>query len=197
MIIGIVSAIVGGLLVYFFQYFLEKFKNNKKEKEAKRLGGKTQLFLDKDFLFNYEPGKISLDKIFEELGKPLDEYSESTDSNKIEEDVKYDYNVYKYKFKNAIILFTTLLNEKNIISVTLRSIDSKYPINCPLSPASNNYVLGKAKIDSEITDNAIASWSETFRDWGYSALQSRYFYRHVKYLTFTVSLLIKLLTKFV
>lgn len=183
--IGIVSAVLGVILGFLLQFIFEKIKTNKNERETKRLGGKVQSFLDKDFLLNFEPGQITIDKIIEEFGKPFDEQSESTDYNLIKESIKYDFNIFKYKFKNAIVLFTTLIGEKNIISVTLRSIDSKYPINCPLSPATNNYVLGKAKIDSEITDNAINSWSEMFTDWGYSAIQANFFYKHVKYLTFT------------
>lgn len=184
---SIISGIIAGIVVYLIQYYVEKRKQKKLEFESNRRGGRNNYFLDEDFLSKYEPGDIVIEKIIEELGQPISIEEESTDFNKVEELVNSKYVVYKYKFKNAIVLFTTLLNEKQVISITVRSTDPTHPIYCPLSPGSDidRVSLGEALIDQEIIDNAVSSWTETFTRWGYSAIQSKYFYPHLNHLTYT------------
>lgn len=184
-ITGVISGVISGLIIYTIQYLNNLKKEQKENLETNRVGGKTKKFLDRDFLSDYEPGKVSIQRVFEELGKPLGKYEDFNDNENTISIPKYI--VYKYKFSNAIVLFATLINEDSVISLTLMSTDNTYPIKCPLSPASENdlAVLGKAKIDTEIINDAFNSWHKLYRDWEYSAIQSRFFYRNIKHLTFT------------
>lgn len=180
---GFISGITTGLILYRVQRHNEKKEKKLEQLEANRLGHKTQKYIDRDFLTTYQPGDISIEKIISDLGPPLDKFEDNTDNNINQ---LYEFTVYKYKFKNAIVLFTTLKGESSIISVTVSHTSLQHPIVCPMSPAEDKVdYIGNALVTQEIIDNSYTNWSEMFRNWSYSAIQAKFFYNHLKHLTFT------------
>lgn len=137
-----ISAIIGGLVVYYIQR-----KNEIREKKSEKIqnsivGKKDWKILDQDFLYKYEPGKITIDKIIEEIGKP---FRKTNHSNNITSNI--------FEFKNAKVDIWTDTNTNSIYSITVFSkLDNEFPINCRLSFEDENEdaILGKAKITEVI-----------------------------------------------
>jgi len=139
----------------------------------------------KDFLYKYIPGEVTIDKIIEHFGQP---------NSIVSDELKFEYSndilkltIYRFKFSNAVVLFTTELNDPNLLSVSLVSKNfDKYPILCRYSFAEDDKLFGKAKITQNILDNLEEFENENYISWCYSAITSRYIeYRPIKYLHLT------------
>lgn len=150
------------------------------------LGKSKEKVLHQDFLYNYVPGDMTMSKIFEDLGQPIakiKDYVERDWKNK----KKFKFFVYKYKFHNAVVLFTTELKNDNVISVSLISKGDKMnPIKCRYSFAEDDKNFGEALITENIIDNSTEFENQNYASWMYSAITARYAdYRPIKYLAFT------------
>lgn len=134
-----VSGITGGLIIYFIQKKSDK-KNREIEKLRNATVGKKDLkILDKDFLYNYEPGNITIDKIIDDFGKPI----------RISKYQEYKSNIFE--FKNAKVDIVEAIADNSILSITVYSkLDDEFPINCRLSYEEEDAILGKAKISEVI-----------------------------------------------
>lgn len=179
--IGIISGIVAGLVVYFIQLFV----SNKAEKKKSKVGKKTDKYIDEDFIYNYLPQNIEIDKVLEDFGQPIrkEEYIATIkwDDNKTRE-----LTIYQYKFINAVVLFSTFKNESTIISVTINSNYNKlHPVKFSFAFADKDLYFGQAKINDEIINNKIDFESQCYVNRAYAAIRSKFFYREIKDLTFT------------
>jgi hypothetical protein len=86
---------------------------------------------------------------------------------------------------NATVLFSTLLKEKEVVAITLEATDKQHPILCPMSPAAESQMMpDSALIDNEAVADAVNCWSRNHASWSCSALQSLYFYKKLKHLTY-------------
>lgn len=141
--------------------------------------------LDKDFLYNYIPGKVSINKIIEDFGQPTLRSPET-----IEQDWKdnkfFEISLYKYVLQNAVILISTERDDDTVISISLISgFDKKNPVNCRYSFAEDDKIFGEATFSKNIFDNLKKFSRELFAQWSYSLIVSRYAdYRPIKYLYF-------------
>ena len=170
-------ALLGSIITYFLP--TKKSQNNIIGKSVERI-------LDEDFLYNYLPGRITINKIIEEFGEPDFKYKDSIEQD-WNDNKKVKFLVHKYKFSNALILLTTGLKDKQVISISLiSSLDKKHPIKCMYSFAEDEKYFGEAKISQNIIDNAVEFEHNSYASWTYSAITSRYIdYRPIKYLNFT------------
>jgi hypothetical protein len=185
LVTGIAGGIIAGLGVYFIQFLVERRKQKKLNSENKKVGSGNDKYIDEDFLNNYIPGSVSIEKILQDFGQPNEKYEQPAtikwDNNK---DV--ELSIYQYKFVNAIILFSTFKNETTIISITVNSNFSKtHPVKCRFTFADDDVYFGKAKVNHEILQNKTHFEKETYINWTYSAIQAKFFYREIKHLTFT------------
>lgn len=185
LITGIIGGIVSGLVVFLIQFLVERRKENEKTNEGKRLGKRTDKYIDEDFINNYLPGFLSLEKVIEDFGQPSKIFEDSViikwDNNKTRE-----LTIYHYDFINAVIEFSTFKDESTIISVTTNSNFSKsHPVKFSFAFADKDVYFGEAIINDEILSNKTKFEKEMFSNWGYSAVQAKFFYREIKGLTFT------------
>lgn len=161
------------------------FVKIKETPKTEFLGDVNEKNLHKNFLTNYIPGKINILKIIEEFGQPnskIKDYIVREWNN----DEKAFFYVYKYNFSNAVVLFTTAIDDDNIISISLASQDITKPIYCRYSYCEEDELLGEAEFKKSILDNLVKYENRQFPSWGYSAITSRYIeYRPIKYLFFT------------
>jgi hypothetical protein len=158
-----------------------------KESQAKNFIGKsTEKFLHEDFLYNYVPGSITMSKIIKDLGKPIGKTTEFVE-RELNEKKEFSFYIYKYKFSNAVVLFTTDLNDENVISISLISkSDKNHPIKCRYSFAEEDKSFGEAVITENLIENIENFQNENYANWNYSAITARYGdYRPIKYLNFT------------
>jgi hypothetical protein len=147
---NLISGIIGGIIVLFVQQLLEYRKSHTEEKRNQMVGKPVFKFLDKNFLYNYEPGKISIEKIFNDFGSPYKK-------NKGIDDNGRTLSFYKYIFENAKVEFTTYENESTILSITLFAYyDKKNPLVCLFFPSEEEEFLGKAKINDSIIENEVS-----------------------------------------
>jgi hypothetical protein len=173
-----VVAIITSLVTYFSK-IKEKISGN-------IIGLGERKNLHQDFLYNYIPGEVTIGKIIEDLGQPLvkikDDIEQEWNENK-----KFEFWVYKYKFSNAVILFTTELEDENIISISLVcKPDKKYPVKCRYSFEEDDKIFGEATITENIIKNSENFKSQNYASWMYTAITARYAdFRPIKYLYFT------------
>lgn len=177
-IIICVVAIITSLVTYF--------SGIEEKISASVIGVGERKNLHKDFLYNYVPGEVTISKIIEDLGQPLvkikdDIEQEWNDNN------KFEFWVYKYKFSNAVVLFTTELEDENIISISLIcKPDKKHPIKCRYSFEEEDKFFGEATITENIIKNSENFKSESYASWMYTAITARFAdFRPIKYLHFT------------
>lgn len=185
LILGIIGAVVGGLVVLFIQNKVSKSKEKKRISEQKRLGKKKDTYIDKNFIFNYLPKFLSIEKVIADFGQP----------NKIFDDiVKFLYydvtrniRIYHYEFINAVVQFSTFENESSVVSVTTSStLNSSYPIVIgSIFDGNEGICFGKARVNKKILNFKTKFEKHLFTNWGYSAVQAKLFYREIKGLTFT------------
>lgn len=185
LITGTIGGIVAGLVILLIQFLVERQKEKVKTNEEKRLGKRTDKYIDEDFVYNYLPGFLSIEKVIADFGQPSKIY-EDTVIIKWDDDKTRDLTIYHYDFINAVILFSTFKNESTVISVTTNSSFSKsHPVKLGFAFADKDVYFGEAKINEEILSNKTKFEKEMFRNWGYAAIQAKFFYREIKGLTFT------------
>lgn len=147
---NLISGIIGGIIVLLIQQLIDYRKKYTEEQQNRMVGKPVLKFLDKNFLYNYEPGKISIEKIFNDFGSPYKK------SKGIDDDGK-TLCFYKYIFENAKVEFTTYENESTILSVTLFAYyDKSNPVLCLFFPSEEDEFLGKAKINDSIIENEVS-----------------------------------------
>ena len=137
--------------------------------------------LDSDFLYKYVPGKVSIDKIIEDFGKP----------NRIENlsDTKGEINTYFYVLENAKVILTTINKQPNIVSVSVFSTrNQKKPVICRQSFEDDEEVFGKAKLTDSILRNSISIENHESIHEQTTVIKSRFFYRQIKHLYFSYSI---------
>jgi hypothetical protein len=180
---NLLSGIIGGTFVYIIQMFRESVKEKKTHRENNKLGKSNEKYIAEEFLNIYCPGNISIQKIIQDFGQPIHKY-QSPIFNKNGEHIN-EVMIYEYKFTNAVILFSTFINQSSIISLTINSTFDKHPIKFPFTFKKKDQYLGKAKVNKYMLENKIHFENRVYTNWVYSALQSKYFNRQIKYLTFT------------
>lgn len=170
---SVVSGVAGGLIVYFIQK-----KNDKKEKEIEKLrnsivGKKDLKILDRDFLYKYEPGNITIDKIIEDFGKPA----------RVSKHQEYKSNVFE--FKNAKVDIVESIVDSSILSITVYSkLDDEFPVNCRLSFEEEDEILGKAKISEVIIRDSLF-FESYYTQLGYETIIGTFnAYRQTKHLKY-------------
>ncbi len=180
---GIIGGIVSGLLIYIIQIILEYIKEKKISAENKKVGKSVEKYITEDFLYNYEPGKLTIEKVIQDFGQS-DEKTLSIDDLEIENQKKVV--LYKYNFNNAIVIFSTFKDESTITSITINSSFIKsHPVKFRFSFSDTDEYFGKALISQEIISNKINLTTEKYVNWVYSALQTKCFHREIKHLYFS------------
>jgi len=183
---GIVSGVVSGLVVYLIQFIVASQNEKIKNRESKRVGrSRTYKFVDEDFIYNYLPENLLIERIFEDFGQPDKKMDDSVtlkwDNNKIKK-----LTEYQYKFINAVILFSTFKNESYVISVTINSNQNKsHPVKFCFGFTEEDVCFGQAKINEEILNAKVNFESQSFINWAYASIKAKFFYREIKDLTFT------------
>jgi hypothetical protein len=180
-IIGIIGSAA------FFLISLISFLIPNKEKNIEhKIGVRESKYLDKYFLYNYIPSKVSINKIIEDFGQPILKTGEIIEQE-WNDDKDFEISIYKYKFTNAVVLISTEINQDTVISISLISgFDKKYPVNCRYSFTEDDKIFGEATFSQNILDNLQKFKSDLFVQWSYSSIVSRYGdYRTIKYLYFT------------
>ena len=159
---------------------------DEKTKEVSKIGNRADKILHEDFLYNYIPGELTIGKVIQDLGQPLVKIEDFVEREYVHEK-EFKFWVYKYKFSNAVVLFTTEINDENIISISLISkLDKENPIKCRYSFSEDDKIFGEAYITKNIIENSNDFKSQTYASWMYSLITSRYVdFRPIKYLDFT------------
>jgi hypothetical protein len=180
-LVNILCGIAGGLVVLAIQEIINYWKKQSEERQKLSVGDPDLKILDRDFLFNYEPGEISIEKIIGEFGTAnrIETYSDSIG----------EINSYFYVLENAKLIFTTLNKQPNIISVTVFSTkNQKYPVICRQSFEDDEEIFGKAKLtDSILRDNVSIENYESIHEQT-TVIKSRFFYRQIRHLYFSYSI---------
>lgn len=174
-IIGVIGGIIAGLAVLFVQFIIDYFKTKKQKKKDRKVGNKELKILDKNFIINHLPHKISIEKIIEDFGQPF---------KKQVDDAK-ELVLYQYNFLNAKFLISKSIETNEVISTTLFSCgDKKNPILCHLSYEEENIEFGDAVIsDIIIRDNiTFENINNIFEN--NCIIKSKYAFKPIKYLTF-------------
>lgn len=177
--IGIASTILGGLAVHAYQVHQGKKKEKKLAIENKIVGRKNLKIIDENFLYLYEPGKISIEKIINDFGPPLKKAKGKTDQGK-------KIRFYTYFFENAKVEFSAYKNSSEILSTTVFSQEHPdYPITCRSSFEDDEKKLGEAQItDVIVHDHIFFENYNTPRD-SFAIIKARFFgYPTIKYLYF-------------
>ncbi|MEP6262522.1 MAG: hypothetical protein ABJ092_13155 [Gillisia sp.] len=139
---NILSGVIGGLIVLGIQIKNEKKQKGKEKIEQSIVGKKKLKILSKDFLYQYEPGKITMEKLIEDFGQPHKRYKSA------------EYENLFFEFQNAKLEVINSSEFNSIVALTVFSkLDYKYPINCRLSFEEDDEILGKAKISDVIINN--------------------------------------------
>ena len=182
---GVIGGIISGLFIYLIQATVEFIKNKKIINENKKVGKRIEKYITEDFLYNYEPGNLTIEKVIQDFGQ-CDEKVESINDIELESDDRKEITLYTYKFNNAIIIFSTFQNDSTVISITINSSFRKdHPVKCRLIFTNDDQYFGKAKITPEIISNMVDFKNESFINWKYSSIKSRYFNRQIKHLFFS------------
>lgn len=183
-ITGIITTVIGGLIVYLVQIGRENRKEKKQHRQKNKVGKTNSKFIDEDFLVNYHPVALSLQKVLEDFGQPDQKYEQPV-FNKDFESID-TVLIHQYKLLNAVILFSTFRDDQSIISITLNAVsDKKHPVKCPYTFDEGLRNFGNAKITGEIIANKTHFEHHGFINWVYAAIQSKYFNREIKHLFFT------------
>lgn len=178
---NIISGVIGGIVVYSIQLISENKKEKKRNLENNKVGKKDTKYIDPNFLYNYQPGSLAIEKVIQDFGQPKNKYEYPVD---FENDISV--LIYEYKFVNAVVLFSTEIDRSSVISITLSATKNDlHPVVCPYTFDEQEKYFGDAKITSEIIDNERSFESESYINWVYSALKAKYFNREIKYFTFT------------
>lgn len=179
LIVGIIGTVIGGLIVLFFQKRDEKVKEEK-NKLAQNMVGKTSLkIIDRDFLYNYEPSKVSIEKILDDFGQPFKKSKDESEEGK-------GLILYKYIFQNAKVQFSTYENDSDILSITIFSEeDKKNPITCRRSFDEDEEIFGHAKITDIIIQESTSFENFSSPRDAFAIIKAQYFgYPTIKYYTF-------------
>ncbi|MDR0333528.1 MAG: hypothetical protein LBI15_08690 [Dysgonamonadaceae bacterium] len=175
---NIVSGVIGGVVVLLFQLGFEYLKTKRENREKLKIGNSDLLILDKYFLYKYEPHKYSIEKIISEFGQPFKKEKENFDG--------IDVETFQYNFKNAKVIFSKKIDSSEIISTTLFSIeDRNNPVLCRLSFEDEELEMGKAIINDTIIRDGINLENFPTPFLTNSIVQTLYFYRQIKHLTFS------------
>lgn len=178
---NIIIGAVGGLIVLLIQLLIDYFKNAKNRQKDSVVGSPDLKILSQEFLYDYEPGKVSIERIIQEFGQP----------NRIQDDFENEkkLKLFFYIFRNAKVLITTYENESEVLSITLFSTrDIKNPVLCRLSYEDDNEIMGKAKLtDSILRDSVDIQNHESIHEQT-TVIKSKYFFKQIKHLTFSYSI---------
>ena len=137
---NVVSGIVGGIVVYQIQKKADRIAKSQESINNAIVGKKQLKILSKDFLHEYEPDKITVEKIIEEFGKPIKVF-------KAENNCRSSI----FEFQNAKVEIFENLDYNSITAITVFSeLDNKHPINCRLSFEEDTTILGEAIISDVI-----------------------------------------------
>lgn len=164
LLVGLVLGLFAGLLVYFSRHFLEQKKMKGIKLDAWKIGRKTPVFLDEDFLINMEPGKLTITDIIKEYGDAV-------------EFVKYGLQkLHRYNFNNACVQFGVSSESKVLKSVCLKPLINDFSIRCPLTPASTNDLqkMGEVKIDEDLIANSFSTRTLYYNNQTYAVLHTRF-----------------------
>ena len=178
---NIIIGAVGGLIVLLIQLLIDYFKNRKNNKENLIVGNSNLKILNRDFLYDYEPGKVSIEKIIQDFGQP----------NRIQDDFEDEKKLkqFFYIFRNAKVLITTYDKESEVISITLFSTkDVKNPVLCRLSYEEDDEIMGKAKLTDSILRDSINIENQESIHEQTTVIKSKYFFKQIKHLTFSYSI---------
>jgi hypothetical protein len=174
---NIISGFIGGLLVLIIQFLVDLIKKRKKEDNDRKVGNQKLKIIDYNFIYTYEPHKISIEKIVDDFGQPLKVYDDQIDNCKLK--------LYQYNFQNAKVLFSKMSESSEIISITLFSTnDRKNPILCRMSFENEDTEMGKAKINQAIIKDNIRLENSNNGLNRVCIIKAKYFFRQIKHLTF-------------
>ncbi|WP_343566613.1 hypothetical protein [Sphingobacterium sp.] len=170
---NISSGIIGGLIVLAFQQFSDRRTKNRERIEHSIVGKKSLKILSQDFLYQYEPGKITIAKLMEDFGQPQRKYFDN------------EHNNYIFEFRNAKLEVISRPKDESVIALTIFSrLDEKYPINCRLSFEEEDQILGEAKISDSIISNSV-HFESYHTNLGYETIIGCYnSYRQTKHLRY-------------
>lgn len=178
---NIIIGSVGGLIVLIIQLLIDYFKNAKNRQKDSVVGNSDLKILNKEFLYDYEPGKVSIEKIIQDFGQP----------NRIQEDIQNEkkLKLFFYVFRNAKVLFTVYDKESEVLSITLFStIDIKNPVLCRLSYEDDDEKMGNAKLTDSILRDSISIENQESIHKQTTVIKSKYFFKQIKHLTFSYSI---------
>ncbi len=180
-LINIGCGVSGGLVVLAIQETIAYYKKKKVERQNLMVGNPKLKILDSDFLFKYQPGKISIEKLIEEFGKPSRMGSSSDSDNEFES--------YFYFLENAKLILTTLKKQSSIISITVFSTrNDRFPVICRQSFEDDEEIFGKAKLTDSILRDSISIENHESIHEQTTVIKSRFFYRQIKHLHFAYSI---------
>lgn len=126
------------------------FSKNKKDDKAEAVDTEPVIepVIEPEFVYRYEPGRISIEKIIQIFGAAD---TKTEDSDNIGEAII----LYKYFFGNAKVLLSTYPNKSDIISVTVFSKElDENPVYCRMSEAEEYIPLGQALINDFVIEDA-------------------------------------------
>jgi hypothetical protein len=171
---NILSGIVGAAIFYFLQKWLDKKDKKKEHLQNSIVGRKDMKILAPDFLYQYEPGGITIEKIIEEFGQPVNK------TDWVEDQV-----IYFFEFQNAKIAMNVEKQGGDIISITaLSRLDNKHLVNCRLSFEEDDEALGKASISDVIIKDHFLFDSQMSQVGYYTTIGCSNAHRPSKHLTF-------------
>ncbi|WP_448606005.1 hypothetical protein [Paenimyroides ceti] len=137
---NLIIGISGGIVVLIVQKIIDNNSKKKANINSSIVGKKELKILNRDFLYDYEPHKITSEKIIEEFGKPTKVF-------KAERNCRSNI----FEFKNAKLEMFEDLENSSIVSFTVFSeLDKKHPIECRVSFEDDSLILGEAKISDII-----------------------------------------------
>lgn len=170
---NIISGIIGGLIVFAVQVIREYYLSKKQKNRNKIVGLKELKILDQDFIYRYDPERISYAKLREEFGEATVSYE--TEKKNV---------IYIFDFDNAKILVYAS-KRGFLISLTLLSkLIDKYPVNCRLPFEDGDEILGNAKITEAIMKNCFKFESQNTNFGSQTIIGCYNSYRHTKHLKY-------------
>lgn len=178
---NIIIGAIGGLIVLIIQLRIDYFKNTKNRQKDSVVGNSDLKILSREFLYDYEPGKVSIEKVIQDFGQP----------NRIQEDIesKKKLKLFFYVFRNAKVLFTAYHKESEVLSITLFSLkDIKNPVLCRLSYEDDDEIMGIAKLTDSILRDSISIENQGSIHEQTTVIKSKYFFKQIKHLTFSYSI---------
>lgn len=165
---------------------IASIKNLKKKNVADVIEKPKEKTLHKDFLYDYIPGEVGISKIIEDFGQPNKKTIDRIEAEYMENG-EIIFNVYEYKFSNAIVLFSTDTKLENVIAITLLPFEiENQPINCRYVPSENEENFSEAEFKKSILNYLYSFENKMYTNWVYTAITARYIdYTPIKYLYFT------------